>query len=151
MIKFANNLERIADLAHNIAKKTLALKSVREKYDPPRELKEMIGISIDMTKDAFTAFGDRDNDLVKEIFIRDKQVDQLEDQFNQKLTELNQAGKISVELIILYSLMARDVERIADHVKNLCSEIYYIETGDELKPVIKQMKKEKNQIKKEQG
>jgi phosphate uptake regulator len=47
--------------------------------------------------------------------------------------------------------MARDVERIADHVKNLCSEIYYIETGDELKPVIKQMKKEKNQIKKEQG
>jgi phosphate transport system protein len=151
MIKFANNLERIADLAHNIAKKTLALKSVREKYDPPRELKEMIGISIDMTKDAFTAFGDRDNDLVKEIFIRDKQVDQLEDQFNQKLTELNQAGKISVDLIILYSLMARDVERIADHVKNLCSEIYYIETGDELKPVIKQMKKEKNQIKKEQG
>jgi phosphate transport system protein len=104
-----------------------------------------------MTKDAFTAFGDRDNDLVKEIFIRDKQVDQLEDQFNQKLTELNQAGKISVDLIILYSLMARDVERIADHVKNLCSEIYYIETGDELKPVIKQMKKEKNQIKKEQG
>ncbi len=151
MIKFANNLERMADLAHNIAKKTLALKKLREKYDPTRELKEMIGISIDMTKDAFTAFGDRNLDLVKEIFIRDKQVDRLEVQFNEKLTELNQAGKLSISLIVLYSLMARDVERIADHVKNLCSEIYYIETGDELKPVIKEMKKEMNETKKEQG
>ena len=151
MIKFANNLERMADLAHNIAKKTLALKTLREKYDPTRELKEMIGISIDMTKDAFTAFGDRNLDLVKEIFIRDKQVDRLEVQFNEKLTELNQAGKLSISLIVLYSLMARDVERIADHVKNLCSEIYYIETGDELKPVIKELRKEMNETKKEQG
>jgi len=142
MIKFANNLERIADLAHNIAKKTLTLKSLREKYDPTRELKEMIGISIDMTKDAFTAFGDRNLDLVKEIFIRDKQVDKLEDQFSEKLVELSKDGKMSIELIITYTLMARDVERIADHVKNLCTEIYYIETGEELKPVIKQLKKE---------
>ncbi len=140
MIKFANNLERIADLAHNIAKKTLAIKSIREKYDPPRELKEMIGISIDMTKDVFNAFGDKNIDLVKEIFIRDKQVDKLENVFNQKLIELNKAGTINAESVILYTLMARDVERIADHVKNLCTEIYYIETGNELKPVIKQMK-----------
>lgn len=140
MIKFANNLERIADLAHNIAKKTLAIKSIREKYDPPRELKEMIGISIDMTKDVFNAFGDKNIDLVKEIFIRDKQVDKLENVFNQKLIEMNKAGTINAESVILYTLMARDVERIADHVKNLCTEIYYIETGNELKPVIKQMK-----------
>ena len=140
MIKFANNLERIADLAHNIAKKTLAIKSIREKYDPPRELKEMIGISIDMTKDVFNAFGDKNIDLVKEIFIRDKQVDKLENVFNQKLIELNKAGTINAESVILYTLMARDVERIADHVKNLCTEIYYIETGNELKPVIRQMK-----------
>src|SRR6056297_2548052 len=145
MIKFANNLERIADLAHNIAKKTLAIKSIREKYDPPRELKEMIGISIDMTKDAFTAIGDRNLDLVKDIFIRDKQVDKLENVFNQKLIELNKAGTINAESVILYTLMARDVERIADHVKNLCTEIYYIETGNELKPVIKEMKKKKSE------
>src|SRR6056297_671912 len=145
MIKFANNLERMADLAHNIAKKTLKLKKIKEKYDPSRELKEMIGISIDMTKDAFTAIGDRNLDLVKDIFIRDKQVDRLEDQFNEKLMESHQNGTISVNLIILYTLMARDVERIADHVKNLCTEIYYIETGDELKPVIKEMKKKKSE------
>ncbi|MFP4461325.1 MAG: phosphate signaling complex protein PhoU [Thermotogota bacterium] len=151
MIKFANNLERMADLAHNIAKKTLAIKKIREKYDPLKELKEMIGISIDMTKDAFNAFGDRNIELVKEIFIRDKQVDKLEEQFNEKLIELNKSDKINSELMLLYTLMARDVERIADHVKNLCSEIYYIETGDELKPVIQQMKKEKNLGEEKQG
>ena len=145
MIKFANNLERMADLAHNIAKKTVGIKKIREKYDPPKELKEMIGLSIDMTKDVFTAFGERNLELVKEIFIRDKQVDKLEDLLNEKLIELNRSDKIKVELMILYTLMARDIERIADHVKNLCSEIYYIETGDELKPVIKQMKEEKTE------
>ncbi len=144
MIKFANNLERIADLAHNIAKKTLAIKGIHEKYDPPKEMKEMIGISIDMTKDAFTAFGDRNLNLVKEIFIRDKQVDRLEEELYVKMNELNKIEKLNSETIILYTLMARDVERISDHVKNLCSEIYYIETGNELKPVIKQMKQEKN-------
>ena len=144
MIKFANNLERIADLAHNIAKKTLAIKGIHEKYDPPKEMKEMIGISIDMTKDAFTAFGDRNLNLVKEIFIRDKQVDRLEEELYVKMNELNKTEKLNTETIILYTLMARDVERISDHVKNLCSEIYYIETGNELKPVIKQMKQEKN-------
>ncbi|HRW35197.1 MAG TPA: phosphate signaling complex protein PhoU [Thermotogota bacterium] len=144
MIKFANNLERIADLAHNIAKKTLAIKGIHEKYDPPKEMKEMIGISIDMTKDAFTAFGDRNLNLVKEIFIRDKQVDRLEEELYVKMNELNKTEKLNSETIILYTLMARDVERISDHVKNLCSEIYYIETGNELKPVIKQMKQEKN-------
>jgi len=146
MIKFANNLERIADLAHNIAKKTLAIKGIHEKYDPPKEMKEMIGISIDMTKDAFTAFGDRNLNLVKEIFIRDKQVDRLEEELYVKMNELNKTEKLNTETIILYTLMARDVERISDHVKNLCSEIYYIETGNELKPVIKQMKQEKNGI-----
>ena len=105
----------------------------------------MIGLSIDMTKDVFTAFGERNLELVKEIFIRDKQVDRLEEEFNAKLVVLNKTEKINVELLILYTLMARDVERIADHVKNLCSEIYYIETGDELKPVIKEMKKKKSE------
>lgn len=151
MIKFANNLERIADLAHNIAKKTLAIKGIHEKYNPPKELKEMIGISIDMTKDAFTAFGDRNLNLVKEIFIRDKQVDRLEEELYVKMNELNKTEKLNTETIILYTLMARDVERIADHVKNLCSEIYYIETGNELKPVIKQLKKEKLEVEEKQG
>jgi phosphate transport system protein len=136
MLKFSNNLERIADLACNFGKKTIELKGLHKKYDPPRELREMIGLSMDMIKDTFTAFGDRDLELVKDVILRDKKVDNLEIELALKLAELHKSNALSSEEIIIYALIARDVERIADHAKNLCGETYYIETGEEIKPVI---------------
>jgi phosphate transport system protein len=141
MLKFSNNLERIADLACNFGKKTIELKGLHKKYDPPRELREMIGLSMDMIKDTFTAFGDRDLELVKDVILRDKKVDNLEIELALKLAELHKSNALSSEEIIIYALIARDVERIADHAKNLCGETYYIETGEEIKPVIKELKK----------
>lgn len=142
MLKFSNNLERIADLACNFGKKTIELKGLHKKYDPPRELREMIGLSMDMIKDTFTAFGDRDLGLVKDVILRDKKVDNLEIELALKLAELHKSNALSSEEIIIYALIARDVERIADHAKNLCGETYYIETGEEIKPVIKELKKQ---------
>jgi len=141
MIKFSNNLERIADLACNFAKKTIELKKLHKQYNPPRELREMIGLSMDMVRDTFTAFGDRDLELIKDVIIRDKKVDALEKELGTKLVEISKSGEISTEEIMIYVLIARDVERISDHAKNLCGETYYIETGEEIKPVIKAMKK----------
>jgi phosphate transport system protein len=40
--------------------------------------------------------------------------------------------KFNKELVIPYILLARDIERIADHATNLCEEIVYIETGKEI-------------------
>jgi phosphate transport system protein len=101
----------------------------------------MIGLSMDMIKDTFTAFGDRDLELVKDVILRDKKVDNLEIELALKLAELHKSNALSSEEIIIYALIARDVERIADHAKNLCGETYYIETGEEIKPVIKELKK----------
>ena len=147
MIKFSNNLERIADLACNFAKKTIELKRLHKKYAPPRELREMIGLSMDMVKDTFTAFGDRNLDLAKDVFLRDKRVDDLERELGSKLVEANKKDEFSTDEIMIYVLIARDVERIADHAKHLCADNYYIETGEELKPIIKEMIKKEIMLK----
>ncbi len=140
MLKFANNLERIGDLASNIAKKTKKIKKMNEKYTPPKELKEMIGISMEMIQDTFNAFGERDTKMAREIYLRDDKVDDYEKKILTLVLEMAKKKEISLEMGQLYTLMARDIERIADHAKNLCDETYYIETGKELSFVLKESK-----------
>lgn len=133
MIKFANNLERIGDLSCNIAEKTKAYADIDLKdIINTKEIKKMFGISLEMIKDSFKAFGERNIEEAVRIWKRDDEVDSLEDIVKEKAVKKLNDESFNKELIIPYILLARDIERIADHATNLCEEIVYIETGEEI-------------------
>jgi phosphate transport system protein len=48
---------------------------------------------------------------------------------NQHVIRKMDKKDIDKELFVLYILIGRDIERIADHATNLCEELLYIETG----------------------
>lgn len=133
MIKFANNLERIGDLSCNIAEKTKTYADVDLKdVINTKEIKKMFGISLEMIKDSFKAFGERNIEEAVRIWKRDDEVDSLEDIVREKAVKKLNDADFSKVLVIPYILLARDIERIADHATNLCEEIVYIETGKEI-------------------
>jgi len=132
MVKFANNLERIGDLSCNIAQKTLNFCSNNLKYSLNKSIRKMIGISLDMIKDTFKAFGERDINLAVETWKKDNLIDELEISIGNYVLNSIKEDNLKQELIIPYILIARDIERIADHATNLCEEIVYIETGKEI-------------------
>ena len=134
IIKFANNLERIGDLSCNIAEKTKTCENIEIKeIITNKELKKMFGISLDMIKGAYKAFAEQNVDEAIKIWKKDDEVDFLEQQVRKIVTNKIKDPNFNRDLIIPYVLLARDIERIADHATNLCEEIVYIEKGKTIK------------------
>jgi phosphate transport system protein len=131
-MKIGSDLERIGDLAVNIAERTMdLLKSPQLK--PLIDIPRMAQMAQDMVRDALSAFIGGDDKLAKEVCERDDRVDQLNDQvFRELLTYMMQdSGTISraVDLI----LVGRHLERIADHATNIAEDVIYMVRGRTIK------------------
>jgi phosphate transport system protein len=131
-LKISGDLERIGDLAVNIAERTLDLLKT-----PP--LKPLIDIPImarvaqEMVRNALSAFVNGEDRLAREVCERDDQIDQLNEQvFRELLTYMMQdPGTIAraVDLI----LVGRHLERIADHATNIAEDVIYMVKGKTIK------------------
>jgi phosphate transport system protein len=131
-MKISSDLERIGDLAVNIAERTIdLLKSPQLK--PLIDIPRMALLAQEMVRDALNAFVNGDDQLAREVCERDDKVDQLNDQvFRELLTYMMQdPGTISraVDLI----LVGRHLERIADHATNIGEDVIYMVKGKTIK------------------
>lgn len=130
MMKFSNDLERIGDLACNIAEKTSKVVEENLDFKLTKDLKDMIGSAIKMVKNAVKAFSNRDLELAKEVWKADDLVDDLQVKVIKYVEDkVVKEAAFQSELVSVYILLAHDIERIADHATNLCEETIYIETG----------------------
>lgn len=129
-IKLANNLERIADHACNFAEKTIWIAQNLPNFVPSQALKEMFGRVIQMLQNTVLAFSRRDINIAIETWKMDDVIDDLD----RKVT--SDVENKDPHVLVLNVLFSRDLERVADHLTNLCEEIVFIETGRELRELI---------------
>ena len=131
-MKISSDLERIGDLAVNIAERTLDLLT-KPQLKPLIDIPRMAQMAEDMVRDALNAFVDHDDRLAREVCERDDLVDQLNNQvFRELLTYMMQdRGTIAraVDLI----LVGRHLERIADHATNIAEDVIYMVKGKTIK------------------
>lgn len=131
-MKISSDVERIGDLAVNIAERTIDLLKAPQ-LKPLIDIPRMAQMSQDMVRDAINAFINRDEKLARDVCERDDRVDELNDQvFRELLTYMMQdAGTISraVDLI----LVGRHLERIADHATNIGEDVIYMVEGKTIK------------------
>ena len=127
-MKIGTDLERIGDLAVNIAERTLDLLKSPE-LKPLIDIPRMAELAQAMVRDALNAFVQGDDALARDVCLRDDQVDQLNSQvFRELLTYMMQdPGTIprAVDLI----LVGRHLERIADHATNIGEDMIYMVEG----------------------
>jgi len=131
-MKISSDLERIGDLAVNIAERTLdLLKSPQLK--PLIDIPRMTGIAQQMVRDAIRAFVEGDDRLARAVCERDDQIDRLNGQvFRELLTYMMQDRRAigrAVDLI----LIGRHLERIADHATNIAEDVIYMVRGKTIK------------------
>ena len=131
-MKITNDLERIGDLAVNIAQRTLDLIKV-----PPLNLKinipAMAAASQRMLKDSLNAFVNKDSQLAYEVCKRDDEVDNLNHEIFMALLRANPEDQKPVERVIDLVLVAKNLERVADHSTNICEDIIYMVDGKVIK------------------
>lgn len=124
-IKITNNLERMGDLAVNIAERVIPL-SQEPQLKPLIDIPRMATITQTMVKDSIDAFVNRDTELARSVYQRDSTVDAMNDQiFRELLTYMMQdPGNITRAVHLI--LISRHLERIADHSTNIAEEVVYI-------------------------
>lgn len=124
-IKITNNLERMGDLAVNIAERVIPL-SQEPQLKPLIDIPRMATITQTMVKDSIDAFVNRDTELARSVYERDSTVDALNDQiFRELLTYMMQDPRNITRAVHLV-LISRHLERIADHSTNIAEEVVYI-------------------------
>ncbi|MBN1523837.1 MAG: phosphate signaling complex protein PhoU [Spirochaetales bacterium] len=133
-LKSIRDLERIGDYAAHLASiaRNLIGGNFLEKFSLPlhNNIKKMFEMCVEMIKKTMQAFREEDAGIAREVMEFDEQVDSLYlDVFKEFLGDMKQDPSYAHQLNSLI-FVSKYLERLADHVINICEEIIYIQTGE---------------------
>ncbi len=132
-IKISSDLERIADYATNMARRTVPLIEEKTVIRPLHSIPRMGTAVIAMLKDVVDAYIEGDADKAVAVWRADKEVDEMYvSLFRELLTYMMEdARRITPCTHVLF--IAKNIERMGDHVTNVCETVYYLVTGEPLR------------------
>lgn len=123
--KISSNLERIADQATAIARRSVELNK-EPLLKPLIDIPRMAQIAEGMLRDSVTALIDRKPELAQEVVKRDKEVDAINKQLARELLSYMLEDPSTITRALNLTIVARCLERVADHCKNIAEEVYYL-------------------------
>ena len=124
-MKINSDLERIGDQAVNIAENA-SLLLAHPPLKPLLDLPRMAELAQQMTRDSLDSFVRRDAALARSVLQRDDEVDQLKDQNFRVLLTYMMADPGTIERALALILVARNLERIADHATNIAEDVIFL-------------------------
>jgi phosphate transport system protein len=130
--KMNNDLERMGDLAVNIAENAqyLIKKPIIKKY---LNLPTMADLTQNMLRDAITAFIGEDRELAAQVCESDDEVDDLNEQIYRVLITYMMEDPKVIKRALKINRIAACLERIADLSTNIAEETIYIAVGQDIK------------------
>jgi phosphate transport system protein len=128
-LRISNDLERIGDLAKNIAKRVIAINGAFAHKRLLLGVEHMAEIAMEQLKTVLDAFANRDDAAAKLVRVRDDEIDALYTSlFRELLTYMMEDPRnISQCTHLLFS--AKNIERIGDHATNIAETVHYVVTG----------------------
>lgn len=128
ILKINSDLERIGDLAVNIAHKAATL-SAGSPLGLPFDLPRMWEMTRGMFRDSLKAFIQLDLRLARNVCARDNQVDEMKHEARHEAERLVRAQPAKLHEILSVLAIARNLERIADHATNIAEDVIYLIDG----------------------
>jgi phosphate transport system protein len=128
-IRIAGDLERIGDLAKNIAKRSIA---IAEEQHPKQVINGFLHIgeaAMRQLKDVLDAYSQRNAEAALKVWEHDQEIDAMYNSLYTELLEtmMQEPQKAGLYAHLLFS--AKNLERIGDHVTNIAETIYYCIQG----------------------
>jgi phosphate transport system protein len=128
VLKINNDLERIGDLAVNIAQRTQALAQSSMKA-VPFDLSSMLHVTLGMVKKSADALVDLDTNAAYEVCQSDDEVDEYHRSAYTAVQQEIQKNPAAAEYFICLLSISRNLERIADHATNIAEDVIYMVDG----------------------
>ena len=129
-IRIAGDLERVGDLAKNIAKRTVKIGAEARVPRAIIGLKHMNEVATELLKDVLDAYAQRDAERAREVWERDIDLDALEDSvFRDLLTHMMEEPR-NISFCAHLLFCSKNIERIGDHATNIAETVVYLVTGE---------------------
>jgi phosphate transport system protein len=127
-----NDLERIGDQAVNIAQS--AQRILRHpRVKPYVDLPRMSELAEGMVRDSLNALVHGNVELARSVLVRDDQVDALRDQIFRELLSYMMGDSAVVFQSFELIMVAKNLERVADHATNIAEDVIYIVAGHDVR------------------
>ena len=127
-LKINNDLERIGDLAVNLAHKARTFAQFPE-FENPFDLRRMWELVQTMLRDSVHAMVRLDPKLAHEVCDRDAQINEHKRRIRLLAEELIQQNPSQTRPLLALAAAARNLERIADHATNIAEDVIYLAEG----------------------
>ena len=128
-LRLANDLERIGDLAKNIAKRVVALNG---EFPPPkliRGVEHMTDLVLEQLKTVLDAYGRRDISKAMAVWRGDEEIDAVcTSVFRELLTYMMEDPR-NITFCIHLMFCAKNIERMGDHTTNIAEAVHYMVEG----------------------
>ena len=131
-IRVAGDLERVGDLAKNIAKRSLKIGLEGRAPHAIVGIKHMNDFATELMKDVLDAYAQRDVERALDVWERDVELDALEDSvFRDLLTHMMEDPR-NITFCAHLLFCSKNIERIGDHATNIAETVVYLVTGSTL-------------------
>jgi phosphate transport system protein len=137
-LRLANDLERIGDLAKNIAKRVIALNG---EFPPPkliRGVEHMTDLLLEQLKMVLDAYARRDDSKAMQVWRGDEEIDAVCNSVLRELLTYMMEDPRNITFCIHLLFCAKNIERMGDHATNIAESVHYIIEG---KPITDQRPK----------
>jgi phosphate transport system protein len=128
-LRVANDLERIGDLAKNIAKRVSALDDEIQLTKVMRGVEHMADLVLSQIKDVLDAYARRDVEKALAVWRGDEEIDAVNNSLFRELLTYMMEDPRNISLCIHLLFCAKNIERMGDHATNIAETVYYIVEG----------------------
>lgn len=131
--KINTDLERMGDQSVNISRSACDLYGAWPEAQLPPQLNLMIREVRAMVRSVLDAFSRRDVELSEKVLKQDDFIDGLRDTLIRETKDKMKAGDDQIETGLAYIMIAKNLERMADHATNIAEEVIYLATGNDVR------------------
>ncbi|WP_375600099.1 phosphate signaling complex protein PhoU [Devosia sp. Naph2] len=131
-IHVASDLERIGDMAKQLARRSLKLEGLNLQPTFYNGVKNMTALVLRQVKDALDAYGNREEAASIEVCNRDDEVDAMYTSLFRELLTYMLEDPRNITACTHLLFCAKSLERVGDHATNIAERAYYLATGKQL-------------------
>jgi phosphate transport system protein len=131
-MKISQNLERVGDEATKIAKRARDL-SQEAPLKLAVPIPQMAELALQMLHTSLDAFVNQDPSSARALIPKDKQVDSLNKDIHRQLATQMIEDPETIARCLNFMVVAKSLERIADHAKNVAEEVVYLCEAEDIR------------------
>lgn len=128
-LRITGDLERIGDLAKNIAKRALAIADESHPKPLMTGLRHMVDLALSQLKEVLDAYAARDAERALSVWRSDESIDAMYNSLFRELLTYMMEDPRSIGLSTHLLFGAKNIERVGDHTTNIAETIHFFVRG----------------------